>query len=518
LIPRLVLHILLTLFAYNSLHAQLNLSCTRLDRMYDVGEEMNFILTNPIDTVVEYDIIFGIRTAPLESGKVILKAGVPTYIPFTLHEPGVVLLATRNPVLANVQYIGVSFDPFNIGIFEECPADFDAFWASQKAELNAIPIDPQLTLIETTAQYTSYRINLASVDNRRVYGYLTIPIKAGPYPAVLTMPPAGDDAGISIPEPIFSQNFDAISLSISIHNAEPDVQDPNSYLPDNTSVREEYYYRTSILAGVRAIDYIFSRPDFDGASMVVTGNSQGGGLTLCLGGVDQRVSLISVANPALCDHSAFKYSRASGFPYYNWSASGQNVDNIDETVFQAAMYYDAKYFTQRIKVPCLVTSGYKDIICPSSSVFGAINQLYAPKVFAHATLIGHAGPTQYWDGRLNFYIKHIPAFATSTIGMFQSTGYSAEASPDMSGSINQALAITGTAFFNDIPNNDWPIKWDLVSGPGSVQFNNSSQRTTTVQFDQPGTYIIRFSADSDDVLSTQGVLITVQDYIEITIN
>ncbi len=518
MIPRIVLNILIILVACNSLQAQLNLSTTRSDRMYDVGEEMNFILTNPVDTIVEYDIIFGTRTSPIESGKVNLKASIPTYIPFTLREPGVVMLATRDTNPLNVDYIGVSFAPFNIGIYEECPADFDSFWAAQKAQLNSIPIDPELTLIETTPQYIGYRINLASIDNRRVYGYLTVPIKAGPYPAVLTLPPAGDNAGIAEPVPIFSQNYDAISMSISIHNVEPDEVDPNSGFPNNPSVREEYFYRSAILAAVRSVDYIFSRPDFDGQSMAVTGNSQGGGLTLALAGIDDRVSVISVANPAFCEHAAFKYSRASGFPYFNIIAAVSNPENIDEDVFEASKYYDAKYFAQRINVPCLVTSGYKDVICPSSSVFAAINQLYEPKVFVHATGIGHDAPSEYTDGRYNFYIKHLPAFANSTIGIFMGTGYTADAGLDTSGSINQSITITGTAFFDDIPNTNWPAKWDLVSGPGVAQFSNASQRTTSVQFNQVGTYILRFSSNSDDLLSTRETLITVQDYIEITVN
>ena len=520
MIPRLVLHILFTLFVCSNIQAQLDVRTDRTDQMYDVGEEMNFILTNPTDTVVEYDIIFGIRSAPIESGKIKLKANTPTYIPFTLHEPGIAMLSTRNPIPFNALYVGASFAPFNIGIYEKCPADFDAFWAAQKSELSTIPIDPELTLIETTAQYTSYRINLATVDNRRVYGYITVPSKAGPYPAILTLPPAGDNPGIANPEPTFTQNYDAISMSISIHNVEPDETDPNSGFPNNPTLREEYYYRTSILAAVRSLDYIFSRPDFDGQTMVVTGNSQGGGLTLALAGVDDRVSLISIANPAFCEHAAFKYSRASGFPYFNAIAAVNNPDNINEDIFQASMYYDAKYFAQRIKVPCLVTTGYRDIICPSSGVFAAINQLYAPKVIVHGTRIGHSAPDQYWSGRLSFYVKHLPAFANSTIGVDRPTGYTADAGPDTTGSINQAIAITGSAYLNDIPNTTWPSKWDLVSGPGSAQFSNPSQRTTTVQFDQAGTYILRFSADSDELLSTTsaGILYTVQDYIEITVN
>ncbi len=518
--PRLVLHIIF-FFAFGfTLQAQLSLSTSSPDNNFEAGEEMNFIITSAVDTEITYTITFDtIQRSPIiESGKIKVQAGNPSYIPYTLNEPGTVLLNVSDPA-SGFQRLGAAFSPFSIGIYEECPADFDTFWANQKAQLASIPIDPVLTLFESTATYNTYRINIASVDNRRVYGYVTVPNGAGPFSAVLTLPPFGSMPNIANPEPTLTTAFDAISMSISIHNTEPDVMDPNSYIPDNIEVREEYYYRTSILAAVRSLDYIFSRSDFDGQNVVVTGNSQGGGLSICLAGIDNRVKAISVANPALCEYASFKYGRASGFPYYVWSGSAQNVNTINFDVDEASKYYDAKYFAQRIEVPCLVTTGYQDIVCPTSTVFGATNQLTkAPKLVVHALDIGHQAPVQYWDGRRNFYVRHLSAFENSSIGMFLSKGFFAEASPDTNGQVDQTISITGSTFDDDTLITTWPVKWELVAGPGKALFGNASQRSTTVQFDQAGTYTLRFSSDVEDILSTDGIIFTMQDFITITVN
>ena len=296
--------LLLTISA--SLCSQLTISTERPDQIYEAGEEMNFIISSATTVEATYSIQFDKRTPVIETGKITVPAGQEVYIPFTLNEPGTVLFEITDGLSDPIDF-GVAFSPFDIGTFEECPADFDDFWTDQINQLSTIPIDPQLTIFQTSAANITYRINLASVDNRRVYGYISIPNGTGPFPAVLTLPPFGPNPDIALPEPVVSELFDAISVSISIHNVEPDVFDPNSYLPNNLEDREEYYYRTSILAGIRIIDYIFSRPDFDGENLVVTGNSQGGGLAIAVSSLDTRVSAMTIANPALCEHAAFKY-------------------------------------------------------------------------------------------------------------------------------------------------------------------------------------------------------------------
>ena len=511
--PRAVLLILL-IHCFALAQGQIEITTTRPDNIFESGEEMNFILSSPTSGEFTYRIFFDSRTSTIESGKISLSAGVDAYLPFTLHEPGTVIIETING--SDTVQLGVAFSPFSIGIYDACPADFDAFWTDQKNQLSTIPIDPVLTFMGTSSAGTTYRVNLACIDNRRVYGYITIPTGTGPFPAILTLPPNGDDANIANPEPIFAELHGAISMSISIHNVEPDEVDPNSYLPNNTADREGVYYRTSILAGIRAIDYIFSRPDFDNTNMVLTGVSQGGGLALCVAGIDSRIKALTISNPALCEHAAYKYSRASGFPYYNWSAAMSVVENINEDVYEATKYYDAKYFAQRIHAPCLFTTGYRDLICPTATVFGATNQLRGPKLAVHALRLEHSSPQQYWDGRRNFFVRHIPAFASPIFSIGK--GHYADAGADKTGIQNQPLTISGSTFDDDTMVSNWPVRWELLDGPGKAVFGDASSRSTTVSFDQAGTYTLRFSANADELLTSDGILFTMEDFITLTIN
>jgi len=75
--------------------------------------------------------------------------------------------------------------------------------------------------------------------------------------------------------------------------------------------RDTSYFRGMFLRLVRAIDYLTSRPEWDGQTVMVIGHSQGGGQALVAGGLDQRVTFIAAGVPALCDHSVAALSVAS---------------------------------------------------------------------------------------------------------------------------------------------------------------------------------------------------------------
>jgi len=53
--------------------------------------------------------------------------------------------------------------------------------------------------------------------------------------------------------------------------------------------------------------------------------------------------------------------------------------------------------------------------------------------------------------------------------------------------------------------------WSTVSGPGTVAFGDASAVDTTAAFSDPGTYVLRLSADDGELTSTDDVTITLVD-------
>ena len=133
--------------------------------------------------------------------------------------------------------------------------------------------------------------------------------------------------------------------------------------------REEYYFKAVYTRVVRAIDYLTSRPDWDGKTMILTGRSQGGGLSLVGAGLDQRVTGVVCAVPAMCEHGGHRFGRPSGWPRFvpnderdygkAWATaeSGNGHGPVSEMVWKVSRYYDAVNFARRIKCPAVVNLG-----------------------------------------------------------------------------------------------------------------------------------------------------------------
>ena len=277
------------------LSAQLNVDTDQLDATYEVGETMTFQISSNSSTPISWELKYDEHAPIISSGVLNSSSGV---VPYTGTHPGAVICEVNQG--NNKAVASAVFDPFDVQPFEQEPADFDAFWNSQKALLAAVPMNPVVTLHSTSTYSKTYRVTLNQIDNRKVYGYLTVPNGAGPFPGVVVMPPFGNAQNLALPEIDLAEKGGVLAFSITIHNAPPDQVDPNAYQPDDISDEEGNYFRYAFLAGIRAIDYIFSRPDFDGENFIMTGVSQGAGLATCVAGLDNRVDLLTISNPALC--------------------------------------------------------------------------------------------------------------------------------------------------------------------------------------------------------------------------
>ena len=86
-----------------------------------------------------------------------------------------------------------AFEPTKIAPTTKMPADFDSFWDAQKKELAKVPHDAKLehSPKHSDAKVDCYKISLASVDGKRVHGWISVPKGKGPFPAILTVPYAG---------------------------------------------------------------------------------------------------------------------------------------------------------------------------------------------------------------------------------------------------------------------------------------------------------------------------------------
>lgn len=508
------LTVCLLLLGSQLLVAQIEVHPDRPTAHYALGETARFVVQSPYTSgTATYSISADSRTPNYASGTIQVVAGQPTTIPYTPDISGIVTCTVNLNGQFAISSAGIGMD--EIDSMEDEPSDFDAFWQNQLERAEAIPLDPQVSFYRTNNQSDTYRFSIANIDNRRMYGYITIPKGGGQYPAMITLPAYGEGANLTAPDEVSARVLRTISVSLSIHNVAPDNVDPNAYEPEDIANRENYYYKQAIIGIKRVIDYLHTRPDFDGQNLVVSGVSQGGGLATMIGGLDDRVDLIALSNPALAYHVAAKYGRPAGFPHYIWQSRVRFGTPTHETqTTRAAKYYDAVYFAKRYKNPALLTVGYRDEVTHPDGGFAIRNQWRDKVIFLHSLRTGHGHPAEYWDGRYDAIRRFVPAMRQQP---YTGLGYVANAGEDLQVVVNGVLNMTGQVVQEYNVLNNLPVRWEKISGPGTVDFSHPNSYNTNVVFSAEGKYTLRFAADVTEQLVGEGKYYTLMDHVVVTV-
>ncbi len=417
--PKLLFSFILVLFISSSLFAQpaqrlieVSVAPEHDNWTYKIGEKVKFnievakkdVLMKNIE--LRYEISEDMLPAR-ESKTITLKDGKATIDAGTMKTSGFLRC------LAYVKYDGrdyegratAGFEPEKIQPTTTLPADFTAFWENAKAENAKIPLDPIVTLLtdRCTDKVNVYQVGIQNYRlGGRIYGTLCVPTAPGKYPAVLKVPGAGiRPYGADVT----SAAKGLIILEIGIHGIP--VNMPNNayteldrgalsgYPFSNLDNRDDYYYKRVYLGCVRAVDYIFSMPEFDGKNIIVNGGSQGGALSIVTAGLDPRIKGLAAFYPALSDLTGYLNGRAGGWPHMF-----RNADKKDPIVvkkIENSKYYDVVNFARQIKVQGFYSFGYNDMVCPPTSMYSAYNVITAPKELLLVEETAHWTYPEQWD-------------------------------------------------------------------------------------------------------------------------
>ena len=374
------------------------------DWLYKTGENVKFTISvlqngNPVKNAVIRYAIGPEKMDPTKKDSLALTNGTLTVDGGTMKAPGFLrcIVTAKLDGKDYTKLATAGFDPLSIQPTVENPGDFSQFWSKAKSDLSNIPMDARMTLMpeRCTEKVNVYHVSLQNFRvGSRLYGILCMPKKEGKYPALLTVPGAGV-------RPYFGNIAMAekgiITFDIGIHgvpvNMEVSVYNNlgagalSGYQNFNLDDRDRFYYKRVYVGCVRANDFIFSLPQFDGSNLAVTGGSQGGALSIITAGLDPRVKYLAAYYPALSDVTGYLKGRAGGWPHYfdkNNLAFNNKKDKI-ETVG----YYDVVNFARLLKVPGMYSWGFNDETCPPTSMYAAYNVIPAPKSLYLALETGH---------------------------------------------------------------------------------------------------------------------------------
>ncbi len=352
----------------------------------------------PLDYAVKKD-----GDGIVTKGQIDLTAG-PVTVTGSRPEAGALVLNITKPG-GNGLPLGVGgamFDWQKARLSQAAPADFDQFWSEKLKELAAVPMNPVLQKVDVpnAPGVDYYKVTLDNIRGTHVQGQLARPTTGEKFPAILILQYAG----------VYPLKKDEVTnraakgwlaLNISAHDLPIDESDDfykqkkdgdlKNYVYMGSEDREQSYFLRMLLGCVRAAEYLTSRPDWDGKTLIVTGTSQGGLQSFATAALFPKATGLMVNVPAGCDVYGPKANptRAFGWPYWlsNWGPRDRDPAKVAAT----AGYFDAAYFAERVKCPSLVSVGLIDDTSRPFGVISAFNSIQAPKELIIMTRSNHHG-------------------------------------------------------------------------------------------------------------------------------
>lgn len=261
------------------------------------------------------------------------------------------------------------------------PEDFNAFWKAKIAQLKAVPMNPVVESGDTGVEGVEYfKIRMDNIRGSHIHGQLALPAGGQSLPALLRV----QWAGVYGLQKSWVTDHAAngwLTLNILAHDLPIDKPD-NFYREQWEGPLKDYweignddpdksYFLRMYLSCYRAVEYLKTRPEWDGKTLVVEGTSQGGQQTLVTAGLHPDITAAMALVPSGNDMLAPAIGRASAFPNWYSKTEGRDAERVRET----SRYFDAINFAARIDCPLLIGVGLRDRVCPPAGIFAAVNQV-----------------------------------------------------------------------------------------------------------------------------------------------
>lgn len=173
------------------------------------------------------------------------------------------------------------------------------------------------------------------------------------------------------------------------HTADSDLDD-GAFVTRGILASETYYYRRVYTDAVLAVEAAARLPGVDPDRVAVTGESQGGGISLAVAALCPRVAAAMPDVPFLSDfRRGVELAREP--PYGELSDYLAAHPDRADRVFATLAYFDVAILARGAQCPALFSVALKDAVCPPATVYAAYDAYAGPKQIRCYPSNGHEG-------------------------------------------------------------------------------------------------------------------------------
>lgn len=273
------------------------------------------------------------------------------------------------------------------------PLDFDVFWDATIAEAREFPLDASFTPVENLLPVIdSFDVSFTGFGGALIKGWLHLPAnrpEGQKLPVVVQYIGYSGGRGLVQQDTAWAQagyaHFIMDTRGQGYGGLLGDTPDPHpsaghvahpGLMTRGITSREDYYYRRAYVDAFRAIEAAQASTEVDENKVILTGISQGGGLTIAAAGLAAgRIDGVIAVMPDVPFLQDFPRSIdiAARGPYPEIAAFLKRHRHDYEPILEVLNYYDGVHLARRCTAPALYSAAGQDDVCPPSTVYGSFN-------------------------------------------------------------------------------------------------------------------------------------------------
>jgi cephalosporin-C deacetylase len=177
------------------------------------------------------------------------------------------------------------------------PAGFDEYWTAVDEEMRLVPAQPTLEPLpeRSSDDYRVFALRLTSIGPYRLFGYFSVPVGTGPFPALVEVPRYGSVNHV----PDHNDRLRYVVLTL-MHRGQrladsPFVAPYPGLLTLGIEDAGTYIYRSIVADCLRGAEFLLARPEVDPGRVAVVGDD----LALLTAARRPAFTTVSYAGPLL---------------------------------------------------------------------------------------------------------------------------------------------------------------------------------------------------------------------------
>jgi len=257
--------------------------------------------------------------------------------------------------------------------------EFCDYWRRTLEELARYPARPEIEPLplRSTDFATLHGVRLTGLGPYRLFGYLSVPAGAGPFPAIYYAPKYQSVLEI-IPQGTANlQRSRYVTFSLAARgqrNADtPYAAMFPGLLTDGLDDPAAYVFRGVVADAVRGLEFLLTRPEVDPARAVVAGND----LALMTAGLARGATHV-VTTPALFHDTAALAPRTQAYPLEEINDYARTFPDRADAVRRTLACFELRSFASTVTAHTLVMAGAPGSLLDAAALKPVVDAIRGP--------------------------------------------------------------------------------------------------------------------------------------------